>query len=105
MSSQLAQLLTGHSYLRGHLFRFQLVPSSICQCGEEEETTPHVIISCPCPAVSSARIELRAALAAEEICWPPDLAQLISTSALLRALDAFARSCGRFETPRRAINN
>ena len=40
MSSQLAQLLTGHSYLRGHLFRFQLVPSSICQCGGGPPSPP-----------------------------------------------------------------
>ncbi|XP_041350841.1 uncharacterized protein LOC121369832 [Gigantopelta aegis] len=41
------RLRTGHNRLNQHMHkRFRLVPSSICSCGEAEQTTEHVIQNC-----------------------------------------------------------
>ena len=41
------RLRTGHNKLNQHMYkRFRLVPSSMCSCGESEQTTVHVIQDC-----------------------------------------------------------
>ena len=50
------RLNLGLSHLKAHLFTYNLIPSPICGCGIEAETTEHYIIRCPTFGV--ARIEM-----------------------------------------------
>jgi hypothetical protein len=45
-SSLLTQIRTGHIGLNAHLSRGGTVSSPACQCGAEEETPAHVLLSC-----------------------------------------------------------
>ena len=101
ISRPLAQLLTGHSYLRAHLFRTGLADSAVCPCGAEDETVPHLIFSCPSHSAERATL-VRAALDEGET-WPFGLSRFCDSSALLHALERFARSCGRLVRPSESI--
>ena len=50
------RLRLGLSHLKSHLFTYNLVPSPICGCGLEPETTEHYILRCP--AFGIARIQM-----------------------------------------------
>ena len=50
------RLRLGLSHLRSHLFTYNLVPSPVCGCGLEAETTEHYILRCPTFGI--ARIEM-----------------------------------------------
>ena len=50
------RLRLGLSHLKSHLFTYNLVPSPLCGCGLESETTEHYILRCPVFGV--ARIEM-----------------------------------------------
>ncbi len=50
------RLRLGLSHLKSHLFTYNLVPSPLCGCGLEPETTEHYILRCPVFGV--ARIEM-----------------------------------------------
>ncbi len=41
------RLRLGLSHLKPHLFTYNLVPSPMCGCGLEAETTAHYILRCP----------------------------------------------------------
>ena len=44
----LVRLRTGHNRLNSHIHRkLKLVPSPTCPCGQEEQTTEHVLQRCP----------------------------------------------------------
>ena len=46
----MVQLVTGHANLRRHRFLMNLEESPICECGEEEETSIHLLTRCPLQA-------------------------------------------------------
>ena len=46
----MAQLVTGHANLKRHRFLMNLVESPMCECGEEEETSIHLLARCPLQA-------------------------------------------------------
>ncbi len=50
------RLRLGLSHLKSHLFTYNLIPSPMCGCGLEAETTEHYILRCPTFGV--ARIEM-----------------------------------------------
>jgi hypothetical protein len=58
-ASILIQARTGHCRLNQNLARGGIVDSARCECGNDEETVQHVILSCP--RWAEARRELRAA--------------------------------------------
>ena len=41
------RLRTGHCGLRKHLKRLGLVDSAHCECGSEEQTSEHILQTCP----------------------------------------------------------
>ena len=43
----ITQIITGHANLRRHRFLMKLEEDPICECGEDEETSIHVITACP----------------------------------------------------------
>ena len=44
----LVRLRTGHNRLNSHMpFKLKLAPSPTCPCGQEEQTTEHVLQRCP----------------------------------------------------------
>jgi hypothetical protein len=48
-------LLTGHCYLKGHLFKLGLTNDPICdRCQEEDESAIHIL--CDCEAVAHIRV-------------------------------------------------
>ena len=43
----LVRLRSGHNRLNSHMYRkYKLIPSPLCPCGEEEQTTEHVLQRC-----------------------------------------------------------
>ena len=46
----MVQLETGHANLRRHRFLMKLEDSPLCECGEEEEMSIHLLTSCPLQA-------------------------------------------------------
>ena len=45
-TAKLAQLRTGHCRLNSYLYRFNIVESAECQCGEGKETVEHFLLVC-----------------------------------------------------------
>ena len=59
LSNQVTQILTGHSLLMCHQFRFGFASSAVCNCGHDSETIPHFLFDCP--LFASARTAFRIA--------------------------------------------
>ncbi len=100
ISRELAQVLTGHSYLRSHLFRLRLSDSPTCCCGVADETVSHVFFWCS--LLDPCRTELKALL--HTCSWPPDISALCASRVTICALNRFIVSCGRFVNPFLAIH-
>jgi hypothetical protein len=43
---EFTMMVTGHGKLRSYLYRFDIVDNPICPCGEEEQTSDHLIFKC-----------------------------------------------------------
>ncbi len=95
LSGKMTQVLTGHCYLRSHLFRIKLIDSPICICGFAEETVPHVLFYCP--LLEACRIDFRATVIRSSEIWPPNLRTLCKSKRIFSSLRKFVESCGRFD--------
>lgn len=103
ITRELAQVLTGHCYLAGHLHRLRLTTTTSCQCGEEYESVQHVLLSCP--ASDTHRSILRETLAKAAITWPPSLERLCLSPIGVAGLVRFARESGRFHCLPRLVRD
>ncbi|GFT15642.1 putative 115 kDa protein in type-1 retrotransposable element R1DM [Trichonephila clavipes] len=75
---KLTQFLTGHGNFKSYLNKFNLVPSSFCDCNiGGEENVEHVILLCS-KYVRERKI-IRLAFKRLNINWPPNFHQLLST--------------------------
>ena len=81
----MVQLVTGHANLRRHRFLMKLEDSPQCECGEDEETSIHLLTSCPLQARNRWHYLGKATLRAEEI-------QNININKIIR----FARSTNKW---------
>ena len=84
-ADQIFHLLTGHSGLSAHLKRTGISDTSLCECGQADQTPDHVLQSCPKYA------ERR------QLTWPQgaDLAtKLWSSAEDLYRVDGFVASTG-----------
>ncbi len=97
LSGKLTQVLTGHCYLRGHLFRLKLIDSPLCMCGIDDETVPHILFYCP--LLEPFRADLRATVSRRHNVWPPNVKALCESQSAFAALGKFVERCGRFDAP------
>ncbi|GFV54204.1 uncharacterized protein TNCV_1496811 [Trichonephila clavipes] len=75
---KLTQFLSGHGNFKSYLNKFNLVPSSFCDCNiGGEENVEHVILLCS-KYVRERKI-IRLAFKRLNINWPPNFHQLLST--------------------------
>ena len=73
----LARLRSGHAGVAQHLFRFQLVQSPLCTCGELETISHYVLL---CPVYNIQRNNLKRNLLNEGIKDPLSLKLLLGGS-------------------------
>ncbi len=91
---RMTQVLTGHCYLRSHLFRIGLANSPQCICGLDEKTVSHVLFHCP--LLDSLRADFKTNVCSN--VWPPNVKMLCESQSSFAALNKFVERCGRFES-------
>ena len=84
--SFVTQILTGHSVLNDHQYRFNFIRKPSCKCGCESESVPHFLFHCP--IYDLLRSDFISLVRHEKISWPPS-PELISRNKLL--WDEFVR--------------
>ena len=83
----MVQLVTGHANLRRHRFLMNMEESPMCECGEEEETSIHILARCPLQARNRWHYLGRATIEEENL-------RNLHMSAILR----FARATRKWTT-------
>ncbi len=64
----MVQLLTGHNFLQGHKVIVQEEADPLCRsCGEDEETSHHIVAECPAYAAIRLRV----------LHWSTQIAELL----------------------------
>ena len=63
----MTQLVTGHANLKRHRYLMKLEDSPQCDCGEDEETSIHLLTSCPLQARNRWHYLGKATLEVQEI--------------------------------------
>ena len=79
------QLKTGHGYLRRYLFNIKKIPSPICPCGHEKQSTGHLLLRCK--SYSKERKDLLKGLKVTDLRDP--LKVLFSTKNGMKNLSTF----------------
>jgi hypothetical protein len=71
LSKQVVQILSGHSFLNSHQFRFGFVElgSPACECGAPIESIEHFLFFCP--RFSHQRSPFQATCCSCNTIWPP----------------------------------
>lgn len=87
LNHRLVQFLTGHGNFRERLFSFNLVPSPICSCGQENESVEHVLYRCSRLSITRARLVMAVERAGH--VWPCDPSTFVSSK--YSAFDRFAQ--------------
>jgi hypothetical protein len=90
---QIAQVLTGHSLLKEHQFRFKFANSPVCTCGSPTESVEHFIFHCP--LFSKQRLPFAATCISIDGSWPRSLHSIPSNPILWEAFRQFVRSTNR----------
>lgn len=85
----LSQFLTRHGDFRDKLHSLGLADSPTCTCGHANETPEHLIYNCP--RIIPQREKLKSAVTNSGQRWPCEPHVLLSTRAIFRAFDNFAR--------------
>jgi hypothetical protein len=83
------QFLTGHGAFNAYLHRFKLRDSPDCPCGEDLQTSEHLLWECP--LLDEERATLNESLQLEDE-GPPTHADMVSSVTNLRAFEQFCRS-------------
>jgi hypothetical protein len=76
-------MVTGHGNIKSYLYRFQIIDAPNCPCGNDNQTTEHVLLECA--ILHEDREDLIAAVV-EEDNWPINKDKLIK-----RHYKAFAK--------------
>ncbi len=93
LSSEVTQILTGHSLLNAHQFRFGFKTSQTCMCGYFSENVHHFLFFCP--NFSDLRNNLRVTCLSENERWPPSLAAVAKSTTIWTAFCQFVRKTSR----------
>jgi hypothetical protein len=76
-------MVTGQGNIKSYLHRFKIIDAPDCQCGNDNETTEHILFEC---AILHEDRERLIASVAEEDSWPINKDKLIK-----RHYKAFAK--------------
>ena len=90
---QVAQILSGHSFLKEHQFRFNFTTSPKCDCGAVSESVTHFLFQCP--LFSTQRRAFHTSCSSEDGHWPRPLASIPAYPNIWKAFIAFIRSSKR----------
>ncbi|XP_045022932.1 uncharacterized protein LOC123466904 [Daphnia magna] len=90
---QITQVLTGHSLLKEHQFRFKFANSPVCTCGSPTETVEHFIFHCP--LICTQRLPFTETCISTDGSWPRPLHSIPSNPILWVAFWQFVRSTKR----------
>jgi len=90
---QVAQILSGHSFLKEHQFRFSFTTSPKCDCGADSESVSHFLFHCP--LFSTQRLVFLTSCSSEDGHWPRPLASIPAHPYIWKAFIAFVRSTKR----------
>jgi hypothetical protein len=90
---QVAQILSGHSFLKEHQFRFNFSTSPKCDCGAGSESVSHFLFHCP--LFSTQRLVFLTSCSSEDGHWPRPLASIPAHPNIWKAFIAFIRSTKR----------
>jgi hypothetical protein len=93
LNCQLSQILSGHSALNTHQYRFKFRPSPACSCGEPHGSIEHFLFYCI--LFSHPRISFSAACRECALPWPPSLDNIpthrVVWTAMVRYISATKR--------------
>jgi len=67
-------LVTGHGNIKSYLHRFKIIDAANCPCGNDNQTTEHMLLEC---AILHKDRERLIAAVAEEDSWPINKDKLI----------------------------
>ena len=90
---QVTQILSGHSLLKEHQFRFNFTTSPKCDCGAVSESVSHFLFQCP--LFSTQRLAFLTSCSSEDGHWPRPLAYIPAYPNIWKAFIAFIRSSKR----------
>ena len=90
---QITQVLTGHSLLMEHQFRFKFSNSPACACGCPTESVEHFIFYCP--LFYTQRLPFKATCFLTDGSWPRPLDTIPSSPIIWEAFRQFVRSTAR----------
>jgi hypothetical protein len=76
-------MVTGHGNIKSYLHRFKIIDAPDCPCGNDNQTTEHILLEC---AILHEDRERLIASVAEEESWPINKDKLIK-----RHYKAFAK--------------
>lgn len=88
-----SQLVKGHSALNHHLYKIGRSTSSMCVCGEEEETRTHYLFRCP--RFSQERRFLHKSITDAGVPFPLALNIFAEIPALFKEFMKFVRTTNR----------
>jgi hypothetical protein len=90
---QVAQILSGHSFLKEHQFRFNFTTSPKCDCGAVSESVSHFLFHWP--LFSTQRRVFLTSCSLEDGLWSRPLASIPAHPNIWKASIAFVRSTKR----------
>lgn len=88
-SFEVMKMLTGHSFLNKFLCQIKIRSSPLCNCKLDEESSHHFIFDCQIFHVE--RTDLKVAVEAANLIWPPNFSDIPSNNALWKALVSFVK--------------
>lgn len=94
----IVQFMTGHGDFKAKLYTFNLTDSPECECGQDLETSDHILFHCP--RVEEYRRPIKAALLRSDIQWPPDKTNFLHNNNVFNAICRFARKALENRTDR-----
>ena len=94
LSGQVVQVLTGHSLLNNHQFRFGFSDNPARACGSALEAVEHFFLFFS-PRFAKYRSAIRDACCGEGVCWPPPLCSAPRSRLIWEAVCLFIHGTGR----------
>jgi hypothetical protein len=97
LNCQLSQILSGHSALNTHQYRFKFRPSPACSCGEPLESIEHFLFHRI--LFTQPRLSFSAACREGAIPWPPSLDNISTHQAVWKAMVRYISATKRLRRP------
>jgi len=94
---RVVQILTGHSFLNGHLYRVGYSASPSCRCGESVESVEHFLFHCD--QFRGHRERFSSVCLREMGSWPPALSSVHRFDTVFREMVRYIRATGRLGYP------